>query len=525
MHIIRLQGEAERRRRVHYELNMSAGAIGVGGMGQVFKGLQVDERTGATRPVAIKFMFDDLPPSAYERAHREASIRLHNDNLIEMLGYVETQEAGVMGDIKKHCHVISELLEGVTLEDLLKGKTTDRYGRDVPYAVSLFHQYNSDPEQFARTIVMSVLNGLMALHNAGYIHRDIDPSNIMVTSNGHIKLIDLGLARQMSTNITSNKRGLTIAGTFMGKPKYAAPELALGNLHRQNQTTDLYSVGILLYQCITGNTPFEGPRYEVLQKQLKGKIPLTAIRNKSLRNIIAKACEKKQERRFQSAAQMRAALEEVFMPGAGEDDRVPGHSFSTKDLTNYTDYTVSRKKMLYAGGVGVVLILSIFVTLSLLKGGGKTVPQPVELKGIAAACAMMKAPATAQQGLALLTDLAEKGNDANATYLLSRLYFKSRNANDLYPDSIRTMQQTLNISINNKRAHKLLEETIALAPQNYFALYELGCDYMDGHARTDAVERELKTAKECFNKAMRYATAANDNYYMERIQQKLDAFE
>ena len=516
MHIIRLQGESERRRRVHYELNMSAGAIGVGGMGQVFKGLQVDERTGATRPVAIKFMFDDLPPSAYERAHREASIQLHNDNLIEMLGYVETQEAGVMGDIKKHCHVISELLEGVTLEDLLKGRTTDRYGRDVPYAVSLFHQYNSDPERFARTIVMSVLNGLMALHNAGYIHRDMDPSNIMVTSDGHIKLIDLGLARQMSTNITSNKKGLTIAGTFMGKPKYAAPELALGNLHRQNQTTDLYSVGILLYQCITGNTPFEGPRYEVLQKQLKGKIPLTAIRNKSLRNIIAKACEKKQERRFQSAAEMGAALEEAFMRG---------HSFSTKDLTNYTDYTVSRKRMLYGGGVGFVLILAIFVTLSLLKGGGKTVPQRVELKGIAAACAMMKAPATAQQGLALLTDLAEKGNDANATYLLSRLYFKSRNANDLYPDSIRTMRQTLNISINNKRAHKLLEETIALAPQNYFALYELGCDYMDGHARTDAVERELKTAKECFNKAMRYATAVNDNYYMERIQQKLDAFE
>lgn len=95
----------------------------------------------------------------------------------------------------------------------------------------------------------------------------------------------------------------------MGKPEYAAPELALGDIQHQNQTTDIYAMGILLYQCIVGHTPFEGARHEILDKQLKAKLPLDVIQNKDLKAIIAKACEKKQELRFQTSAQMRVALE------------------------------------------------------------------------------------------------------------------------------------------------------------------------------------------------------------------------
>lgn len=343
MPIIRLQGEAELRRQVHYELDTASEPIGVGGMGQVFKGFQVDERTGVTRPVAIKFMFDDLPPSAYERARREAAIQLHNDNLIEMLGFLETQEVDATGSVKHHYHVISELLEGVSLSDLLEGKTTDRYGQDVPYAVKLLAEYRNDAEHFARTVVMSVVSGLMALHDAGYIHRDIDPSNIMVTSSGNIKLIDFGIAKQMNS-LTTGDKSLTVAGKFMGKPEYAAPELALGDIAHQNQTTDIYAVGILLYQCITGHTPFEGPRHEILQKQIKDKVPVTAIKNKALRSIIATACEKKQELRYQSSAQMRVALEE--MEGI------------KKAIT-------TQRKMLY-GGIAAAIAVLLVIVVSLL---------------------------------------------------------------------------------------------------------------------------------------------------------------
>ncbi len=309
MPIIKLQTEKERQNRISYQYDPSLPPIGEGGMGKVFEGVCVNEWNGSTRPVAIKFMFEDLPESAYERSRRESEIQLRNDNLVEMLGFIEFEEE-VCGTMKRRCHVVSELLTGVSLDDLLEGKTTDRNGQDVPYAVKLLQDYKQDPEHFAKTVVMSVLSGVLALHDAGYIHRDIDPSNIMITADGHIKLIDFGIAKQMNSLTTSDK-SLTVSGKFMGKPKYAAPELVLGDVRSQNRTTDIYAIGILLYQCIVGHTPFEGTQLEVLEKQLKEKLPLDIIKNKSLRNIIATACQKKQNLRYQTCSEMRVALENM----------------------------------------------------------------------------------------------------------------------------------------------------------------------------------------------------------------------
>lgn len=309
MAIIRLQTETEKRKGIFYQFDTDMPPIGEGGMGKVCEGLCINEHNGSTRPVAIKFMYDDLPPSAYERARREAEIQLRNDNLVEMLGFIETHDLSPTGEVRKHYHVISELLTGVSLSDILEGKTKDRLGEDVPYAVKMLQDYQNDPEHFAQIVVVSVLSGLMALHDAGYIHRDIDPTNIMLTTDGHIKLIDFGIAKQMNT-LTTGDKSLTVAGKFMGKPEYAAPELVLGDISHQNQTTDIYAVGILLYQCIVGHTPFEGARHEILERQLKAKLPLDVIKNKNLRAVIAKACEKKQESRFQTSSQMRVALED-----------------------------------------------------------------------------------------------------------------------------------------------------------------------------------------------------------------------
>lgn len=310
MAIIKIQSENEKRKGICYQFESTDLPIGEGGMGKVYKGLCVDQKNGSTRPVAIKFMYDDLPASAYERARREAEIQLRNDNLVEMLGFIETQEVSPLGEVRKHYHVVSELLTGVSLFDVLQGRTQDRDGKEVPFANKMLHDFHSDPEHFARIIVINVLSGLLALHDAGYIHRDIDPSNIMLTEDGHIKLIDFGIAKQMN-NLTTGDKALTVAGKFMGKPEYAAPELVLGDIGHQNQTTDIYSVGILLYQCIVGHTPFEGARHEILEMQLKGKLPLSKIKSRALRSIVATACEKKQELRYQTAAQMRVALENM----------------------------------------------------------------------------------------------------------------------------------------------------------------------------------------------------------------------
>ena len=309
MSIVRLQGEAEKQKHIYFEVDASKPAIGEGGMGKVMRGVCVDTDTNVTRPVAIKFLYDDLPAHAIERARREASIQLRNDNLVEMIGFVET-ESYHGNTLQKHYHVVSELLTGVSLSDLLEGKCNDVHGKEIPFVKKILKDYQTDPVHFAKIIVINVLSGLMALHDAGYIHRDIDPSNIMLTEDGHIKLIDFGICKQVN-KLTTHDRGLTTTGVFMGKAEYAAPELVLGDLRSQNQTTDIYAIGILLYQCIVGHVPFEGPSHQVLDKQLHKKMPLSTVKDKKLRKIIEIATEKNQSVRYQTAAQMRVAIENI----------------------------------------------------------------------------------------------------------------------------------------------------------------------------------------------------------------------
>lgn len=309
MAIIRLQGKAEKEAGVYYEVDSSSTPIGEGGMGKVYKGKSVNTKTGVQRPVAIKFLFMDLPEQAIERARREAAIQLRNDNLIEMLGFIETDEERD-GKTVKHYHVVSELLHGVSLADIIQGKCTDPAGKEIPYARELMTMYKENPDEFAKTIIKAALSGLMALHDAGYIHRDLDPSNIFITEDKHIKIIDFGICKLMKT-LNQEDKQLTVAGAFMGKPEYASPELALGDLKFQNQTTDIYAMGVLLYQCLTGKVPFEGTRFDVLDKQVKERIPMNDVKNKGLKRIITKATEKKQDLRYQTAAEMRVDLESL----------------------------------------------------------------------------------------------------------------------------------------------------------------------------------------------------------------------
>lgn len=341
MAIIRLQGKAEKEAGIYYEVDSSSKPIGEGGMGKVYQGKSVNTNTGVARPVAIKFLYMDLPESAIERARREASIRLRNDNLVEMLGFIETDEDRD-GHIVKHYHVVSELLHGVSLSDLIQGKTTGADGKEIPYARELYNLYQTNPSEFAKIIIKNTLSGIMALHDAGYIHRDIDPSNIFITDDRHIKVIDFGICKRLDDLQSDAKKQLTVAGTFMGKPEYASPELALGDLKCQNQTTDIYALGVLLYECLTGKVPFEGTRYDVLDKQVKEKLPLSDIQDKGIKKIIEKATEKRQEQRYQSAAAMRADLESLDSNSSGAGGK-------------------NRNLILICAGIGVAVIVGLWI--------------------------------------------------------------------------------------------------------------------------------------------------------------------
>ena len=304
-----LQGAYEKQVGIHYEINPSESPLGTGGSGTVRHGLLVNEQSGTTREVAIKFLFDDLNENAISRSRREASIHIVHENLVEMLGFMQIGEPQLYGKSNVHYHVISEYLQGVMLLDLINGKTQDQSGKESPAVIEFLNLYRSNRKKFAVKIIRSVLSGVLALHDNGYIHRDIDPSNIMITNDGKVKLIDLGIAKRLS-NLTTQD-GHTMLGQFIGKAAYAAPEQIRGDIRSQNHTTDIYAIGIMFFQLVTGSLPFIGSTDEVIDKQLNAKMPLRDISDKGIRKIIKKATEKKQSDRFQSAAEFRVALEQL----------------------------------------------------------------------------------------------------------------------------------------------------------------------------------------------------------------------
>ena len=338
MNIIRLQGDAEKRSGIYYEYDVDATPLGEGGMGRVFKGFRVVERTGEVMPVAIKAIYDNIPERVVERARREANIQLDNDNLIRMYGFVETishYEGGTK--CKVHYHVIMELLVGVTLEDIMNGVTSDQNGMQIPFAAELYSQYTQNRNAAVVRIMKSILSGLMALHDKGYIHRDIDPSNVMVTIDGKIKLIDFGICKQI-VSLESLDKALTATGVFMGKVNYAAPELVLGDVKSQSYTTDIYALGILLYQLCAGHLPFSGTDQDILSANLRSSLPMKDIRGNDFKKIIRKATEKVQSKRYASVAEFRVDLERV--------------SINEKKLD-------TRKIVTYVGTVVVALSLLI----------------------------------------------------------------------------------------------------------------------------------------------------------------------
>lgn len=307
-----LQGDFEKKQGIRYEFDRFQHPIGEGGMGVVYKGVMIDDDTNAVlRDVAIKEIkaegtTDELS-AIIQKARREASIRLHNDNLVEMLGFIEIEEKKLKL-VKKKYYVISEFLTGVPLTDILDGKYLDYRGKTVDYARQIGEDLRTDRDHTAYYIIKNILYGITALHDNGYIHRDIDPSNIMITDDGRIKLIDFGIAKQL--NDLNAQDEMTCDGTFIGKVEYASPELINGDIHSQDFTTDIYGVGVLFYKLLTGRLPFDGNRFEIMTAHLSKNVKTAAISNKKFRKIIQIAMAKKRDSRFHTSSEMRVALDQ-----------------------------------------------------------------------------------------------------------------------------------------------------------------------------------------------------------------------
>ncbi|WP_428604195.1 serine/threonine protein kinase [Sedimenticola sp.] len=248
--------------------------LGKGGMATVYLATQMS----LGRPVALKVLHDPDTPQFFERFFNEGRCiaRLNHSNLIAIFDigqgdgfYYIAMEYLPGGDLK------SRIVQGIKPAQALK--------------------------------ILGRLAGCLAyVHGEGVIHRDIKPSNILFRNDGSPVLTDFGIAKLIQTD-----NDLTVTGTVMGSPHYLSPELAQG-IRRVDGRSDLYSLGIILYEMLTGRKPYTADSFAAtLMAHIQKPLPQLPEQFASLQPVLDKLLAKKPEDRFQSGAELAMTLQSL----------------------------------------------------------------------------------------------------------------------------------------------------------------------------------------------------------------------
>lgn len=278
--------------------------IGEGGMANVY--LAIDEILN--REVAVKVLRGDLAEDDkfVRRFQREAisASSLNHPNIVEVYD---------VGEDNGSYFIVMEYLDGVTLKNLVKKR-----GK-----LSLTEVID---------IMTQLTDGVACAHKSMIIHRDIKPQNVMILNDGRVKITDFGIATAL------NSIEMTQTNSIMGSVHYLPPEQASGE--KTTFKSDIYSLGILMYELLTGSIPFKGETaVEIAMKQLKESLPSVVKRDpsipQSVENILMKACAKNPLNRYESAMEMHDDIVNCLNEEHKNDKPI---------VYKYSEHKINKKK-------------------------------------------------------------------------------------------------------------------------------------------------------------------------------------
>ncbi|HET6572090.1 MAG TPA: protein kinase [Fimbriiglobus sp.] len=255
------------------------GRIGHGGMGVVYKARHVR----LDRVEALKMVLGGAHASpdqlARFRAEAQAAAQLQHPNIVQV---------HEVGEVDGLPYFSLEYVDGGSLAQKLGGQP--------------------QPFQFAAHLVMTLAGGIEYAHKHLVLHRDLKPSNILLSPDGVPKITDFGLAKRLESDSTQTR-----SGTILGTPSYMAPEQARGEMKATDPSTDVYGLGTILYECLTGRAPFVAATQVETLKQVIGQEPVPPSRlrpgvPRDLETICLKCLQKEQSKRYPTAAALARDL-------------------------------------------------------------------------------------------------------------------------------------------------------------------------------------------------------------------------